>query len=70
MYPVTAEDYAALASQGLTVQYAETSDAHTPPAGDGWEYWSLRQTSDAQVAVWRRIIPVDELPDECIEGFD
>lgn len=59
-YPVTAEQYAALAEQGLTVEYDETLSNTERPEGDGWEYWADRITPDEHVAVWRRIVPIDE----------
>lgn len=62
MFPVTPEEFAALAAQDLTVEYAETPDAQTPPEGDGWVYWSDRTTPDeGTVAVWRRIVPIEQV---------
>ena len=61
-FPVTEEDFAALAASGKTVEYTETPDAETPPEGEGWEYWGDRVTDTESVAVWRRIVPIEQLP--------
>jgi len=38
----------------LNYCYAETPNKETIPAGDGWEFWGMRNTPDESVAVWRR----------------
>ena len=61
MFPVTAEQFAALQEQGMTVEYTETANRQTPPEGDGWVYWSDRVTPEETVAVWRRIVPIEQV---------
>lgn len=60
-FPETEADFLALADQGKTVEYAETPSAETPPEGDGWVYWSDRVTLEGTVAVWRRIVPIEQV---------
>ena len=38
----------------LNYVYIETENQETRPAGEGWEFWSMRITQDENVAVWRR----------------
>ena len=34
--------------------YIETESPDIRPEGDGWEFWSMRNTSEESKAVWRR----------------
>jgi len=61
MFPVAEGEYAALAAVGKTVEYAETRDAQTMPEGDDWVYWSERVTPEEAMAVWRRIVFIQQM---------
>ena len=38
----------------INYEYIETESKEEKPEGAGWEYWSMRKTTDEEKAVWRR----------------
>jgi len=52
-------DFTTLKKQGKTVIYQETDSQEVFP-GEGWEYWGSCKTPDTEVAVWCKIVTVEE----------
>jgi len=55
MIPKTEEDF-----RNANYEYIETEGQDIVPEGVGWEFWSMRITSEESKAVWVRSVTLSE----------